>query len=234
MYRDDVVFSTKLGDIDGDLKCEKLTLVGVQAEKDSEFMDNLKLVIENYKNEKQTFNIDISGYAFNLSLANFFKDSTNQIFITGQYGGSAALAVFKLYQYKNNKLKLILDDTTLANQLNYTARFLTGGLAEFIPAKGNKKFTIDISRRYKDHLDLIYDKEGNVLPNVAPSISNANTAYPILQTFNNYYTLQLQQRIIGLSNSDTLGYIQSIIDVNENGKIDIIRQDILLFGTDMS
>ena len=233
MYRDDVIFSTKLGDINGDLKCEKLTLVGVPSEKDSKLMDSLKLIIENSNNEKQTFNIDISGYSFNLSLANFFEDSANQIFITGQYGDSASLSVFKLYQYKNNKLKLILDNNILASQLNYTAMFLKDGLAEIIPEKGNKKFTINISRHYEGYLDLIYDNEGNVLPNVSPSISNANTVYPILQPYNNYYTLQIQQRIVGVSNSDTLGFIQSIVSVNENGKIDIIRQDILLFGTDI-
>ena len=112
--------------------------------------------------------------------------------------------------------------------------FLKDGLAEIIPEKGNKKFTINISRHYEGCLDLIYDNEGNVLPNVSPSISNVNTVYPILQPYNNYYTLQVQQRIVGVSNSDTLGFIQSIVNVNENDKIDIIRQDILLFGTDIS
>ena len=50
---------------------------------------------------------------------------------------------------------------------------------------------------------------------IQPMITAVNTIYPIQQPYENYYSLQIQQRIIGVNNADLLGLIQSVIQVTQ-------------------
>jgi len=74
------------------------------------------------------------------------------------------------------------------------------------------------------HLDLECD--ANDLSN---GIFLGIDVFVIVIDYNNYYSLQIQQRIVGVSNGDLLGAIQSVIEIDDNGKIYIKEQYLLLF-----
>ncbi|MGL5330730.1 MAG: hypothetical protein ACRDD7_15790 [Peptostreptococcaceae bacterium] len=230
MNRDELIISSLYGNIDEDLKCEKVTLVGIHQDEDMPYVTSLKLIIEN-ENKKLIFKIDMEGYQFNLFLGDFLNINSEQILISGQYGGSGGHAIFRLYKFKNNKLKLILDDEKLSKQLNCNAKFLDDYKLNVSCETTNKDYTIDISKNFKRYLDLVYDN-GKALEGAHPTISLPNTIYPIKISYNNYYYLQIQQRIIGVSNGDILGGIQSVIEVNEKEKISIKEQYFLLIDRD--
>lgn len=232
MIKKTVILNTRYGDVDGDSKPEKVTLVGTPFDENSVYIQNLQLIIEHSTNPIQTFNIYVDGYVFNLALVDVFKNNIDQIIITGQYGGSGGFAIFRLYEYKDSKLKLILTDETLSNQINCYATYEKNKTVSARCLETNKLYTIDISNNPKIYLDLIYDKNGSVIKDLTPIVSDVNTVYPILAPYNNFYSLQVQQRIIGISNSDTLGVIQSIIEVNEQGKIEIKEQYLISFGVE--
>ena len=59
-----------------------------------------------------------------------------------------------------------------------------------------------------------------------PIVTAINTIYPIMQPYDNFYSLQTQQRIIGVNNADLLGFIQSVIQVTE--EVAIIRSQTLV------
>ena len=59
-----------------------------------------------------------------------------------------------------------------------------------------------------------------------PTVTAINTIYPIMQPYDNFYSLQTQQRIIGANNSDVLGLIQSVIQVTEEAPL--IRSQALV------
>ncbi|MEG2984723.1 MAG: hypothetical protein RR835_08480 [Peptostreptococcaceae bacterium] len=229
MNKSKIVLSTKYGDINGDSYPEKITLVGTPFDENSVYIQNLQLIIEHKSTAIQTFNIPINGYVFNLALVDVLKNNFEQMIITGQYGGSGGFAIFRLYEYKDDKLNLILSDETLSNQINCYGTYEKNKTISISCLETNKLYTIDIKNNPKVYLDLIYDENGNIVKNLTPIISDVNTVYPILAPYNKFYSLQVQQRIIGISNSDTLGILQSIIEVNKKGKISIKEQYVIKF-----
>lgn len=233
MSNNKLVLSVKYGDIDGDSTPEKVTLLGIPFDENSIYIDTLELVIEKDNVSKQVFKIPGGGYIINLFLGNILSTKEDQIVISGQYGGTGSFALFRLYQYKNNKLKLILDDESLSAQINCYATYEKNNIALVTCRETNKRYTIDISKNYEGYLDLIYDQNGNIKPYTEPIVSDVNTVYPILTPYNDFYSIQTQQRIVGVSNSDTLGAIQSVLEVNEQGVIDIKEQYLLQFGEDL-
>lgn len=233
MYRKTVIISTQYGDIDGDSKLEKVTLVGISYEENEPYMEELQLIIEKEDKSKEIFNIKAGGYSFNLFLGNIIQGKSDQILITGQSGGSGMYAVTRLYKYKIKKLKLIFDDELLSSKLSCSAKYLEEYKVEVICSEVNNKHIIDIKDNYPENLDPIYDNQGNLISDIEPSVSGVNTLYPIIIPYNDYYSLQIQQRIIGVSNSDSLGVIQTIINIDDNDKINILVQSLLILGQDI-
>lgn len=230
MYRDESVISSVYGDIDYDLNCEKVRLIGIQQDKNSPYITSLKLIIE-AEGKKLSFEIDMEGYEFKLFLGDFLNIKSEQILISGQYGGYGGHAIFRIYQFKNNKLKLILDDEALYRQINCSAEYLDDYNLSVSCKDTNTNYKLDISKNFKGYLDLVYD-DGKAIKGIYPTVSKPNTIYPIMYSNNNYYYLQIQQRIIGVSNGDILGAIQSVIKVNDKGKISVKEQYYLLINTD--
>jgi len=233
VYLNKIIISTKYGDIEGDSKPEKVTLIGVPFEENQPYLKELELIIEKENKSKEFFKIKTEGYSFSLYLVNILEGNADQILITGQSGGSGMYSVARLYRYKNKKLKLILNDEILSDKLSCTAKYLDGYKVEVICAEANKKYIIDIKNNYSGYLDTIYDKQGNLISHITPSVSFINTIYPIIIPYNDYYSLQIQQRIIGISNSDTLGVIQTIINMDDNDKINILVQSLLVLGQEI-
>lgn len=228
MYRNNIILSTRFGDLDGDLKSEKVTLIGSVEKDSSAYINSLQLVIQK-NNSNEIFNINMEGYQFNVYLVNILKGNSDQILITGQYGGTGGYCVFRLYKYKYNKLKLMLDNESLAKALNCSAKYLKDYKVEIECIENNQKYIIDISKNFKGYLDLAYNDDKNPIEGMSPTTSAPNTIYPIIVGDDNHYTLQIQQRIVGVSNSDLLGAIQSVIEVGENNKLSIKSQYLLLF-----
>jgi hypothetical protein len=230
LYRNTVIISTQYGDIDGDSKIEKVTLVGIPYEENEPYMEELQLIIEKEDKSKEFFNIKAGGYSFNLFLGNIIQGKSDQILITGQSGGSGMYAVTRLYKYKNKRLKLIFNDEVLSSKLICYARYLKGFKVEVICKEANKKHIIDIKNNSQENLAPIYDNQGNIISNIEPSVSGVNSIYPIMIPYSDYYSLQIQQRIIGVNNADNLGVIQTIINIDTSDNIDILVQSLLILG----
>ena len=227
MSKEKVVLFTRYGDIDGDLKPEKVTLVGVPIDENSIYMNNLQIVIEKEHVLKQTYSIPGSGCNFNLFLGNILKGTKYQIVITGKYFDPGEFGIIKVYKYKDGKLELILDDESLSIQINCYATYEKDCKTLVTCIENNKCYTLDISKTSKDYLNLIYDENGNVYNTMIPIVSDVHSVYPVLNQSKNFFNLYTKQRIIGLYDSHTLGFIQSVIEVYENGRINIKDQYLI-------
>lgn len=232
LKRKEVVLSTEYGDVNGDLKLEKVTLIGYSLEENGTFISKLDLIIEG-EGIKDRFRIDEEGYGFKLFLINTNNDKIDKILITGDYGGSGGFAIADLYKYKDNKIKLIFNNKIFNQKYKYEAIFLKNYKVEVKSTETDKKYIIDISDKDKEYLSLIYDKDGNILPYANPEVSYMNAIYPIQLSFNDYYSFLVYQRIIGVTNADTLGWIQTTIDISDEGNIKTIYQYLLLYGEDI-
>jgi hypothetical protein len=227
MSKEKVVLFTRYGDIDGDLKHEKVTLVGIPIAENSVCMKNLQIIIEKEHMPKQTFSIPGSGCNFNLFLGNILKGAIYQIVITGKYCDPGEFGIIQVYKYKDGKLELILDDESLSIQINCYASYEKNYKVLVSCIETNECYTMDISKIFKDYLNLIYDENGNVYHNITPIVSDVNSVYPVLDQSGNFFNLYTKQHIIGVYDSHTLGFIQSVIEVYENGKIIIKTQNLI-------
>lgn len=229
MCKNKIFIDSKYANLDYSSNPYKVTVMGSPYDEDNQYIETIQLLIES-TSSKNTFNLIGRGRKFNLYLIDLLNKGYDQILITGQYRFNKTFAITRLYEFNNGRLKMILDEKIISSQINLYSRYLENQTVEIICKNINKKYSIDLNNTYKSYLHLIYDEYNNVLDNVYPSISPINTAYPIIPNNSHSYNLQVQQRIIGVSNSDTLGYIQSLVEIDTNRKLNVKQQSLLLFG----
>lgn len=211
MENEQSVIGIQYGDVDGDYKCEKIILMGIPYEEGSSFMSEVELIVHYMDDAKFKFKIDFSGYAINLFLGDFLQEGYDQILITGQSGGNGNYVLTRLYKFEQNRLKLVIDDEDLSNLLQYQTFYQNDGQIGVQSLATGAVFTLNVRGR------RLTSPGYNPMPQPfsPPSVSTINTIYPIKQPYSNYYTLQLQQRIIGEVNADILGMMQTVIELTQ-------------------
>ena len=220
MQVDQTVISIQYGDVDGDYNCEKVVLFGTPYSPSQSYIQQLELLIHYMDDRKLRFQLDLTGYDIRLFLGDFLKTNHSQILITGRTGGSGDYAIARLYNLENNKLKLILDEEDLSRKLTCQAGYINmnGTLGVTCPATG-QTFMLESRGHFNPYASIRQEL-------VQPMIKAVNTIYPIQQPYENYYSLQIQQRIIGANNADLLGLIQSVIQLTQ--EVPIIKSQALV------
>lgn len=223
MKVEQTAISIQYGDVDGDYNCEKVVLFGTPYGPNQSYIQQLELLIHYMNDKKLRFQLDLTGYDIHLFLGDFLKKNCSQILITGRTGGSGDYAIARLYSLENNKLKLILDEEDLSKKLTCQSGYINmnGALGITCPASG-QTFMLENRGSFNP-----YSAYSGIRQDVSqPIVTAINTIYPIMQPYDNFYSLQTQQRIIGVNNADLLGFIQSVIQVTE--EVAIIRSQTLV------
>ena len=92
-------------------------------------------------------------------------------------------------------------------------------------------FTLDISYKGYDYLSQLYDENGKLKQPVKGEVLAAGALNPIVMNpKNTNYDLLVSRRIIGVSNSDTLGYVEDLLTWNGT-QFTSIRLTIAILGT---
>lgn len=73
-----------------------------------------------------------------------------------------------------------------------------------------------MNNKPKTYLDMIYEENGEVRKGVTPVISSINEAFPIKTVYSNENYIFIRQRVVGVSNADTIGYIESFISLEDD------------------
>lgn len=231
MLRDasQTILDVKTGYITNNQTEEKAILVGVYPMKDSGYVEDLELII-NPKGQKPIVQkVPYSGYALSLFLGDFNGDGLDDIMIRGAFGGSGGYGIAAIYTYTENGLVQIFSPEYFQKSYPCFARYLDNYITEVRCPNVNQKYLIDMHERPQVYLNIVYTPTGKVIPDNKPIVSELNTAYPIQTVYNKFYELIVQQRIIGVSNADTLGAIQSMVSLKDNA-IQVTQQSLLTFG----
>ncbi|MGL5244615.1 MAG: VCBS repeat-containing protein, partial [Sarcina sp.] len=93
----------------------------------------------------------------------------------------------------------------------------------------NMKYTIDISDREKEYLNIIYNKNGKLKQATKATVTGISAMYPVDIDNDHIYELDCFDRVIGINNNDTLGYIETYLAWDKN-KFQPIAQNLALFG----
>ena len=187
---------------------DKVILVGIFPYENSSYSENLELVVNPEVGYPVKIQLPYSGYDMQLFCGDFTNDGRDEIMVRGSFGGSGGYEIGVIYKFDNNKIKEIFNQNDITKNNSCTAKFKDNYKVHV--NCGKKKYSINLSTRPKDYLELAYNNDGKVLPGVQANVDAPNALFPIKDVDNSYYELLVQQRIVGLVNADTLGIIQTI------------------------
>ncbi|WP_027624028.1 hypothetical protein [Clostridium lundense] len=213
------ILQTKVADVNGDGLDETLTLTGKKPYGENGFIDDLTLTVEN---KKTGTNIIVkpkenSGFDPNLFIGRFTDDKTPQVFLSIASGGSANYYFNYIYSFKNNIEKLIFDFDKFNDENDYSAVYEDYYKVR-VKSTGKKlEGIIDLTAiRDKEYLSKIYDSNGKLKEPETGGVLSLSYLSPLSLNGSEIFTLLADQRIIGIYNSDTLGYVESILQWNKD------------------
>jgi hypothetical protein len=215
-FRQDLfLLDMKVGDVTGDGIPDKVFLYGYKPQGTTGiFVNNITVVIEDGRTNKienitPQFN---SGYNARLFLGDFTKDKTDDIKVSIQSGGNGGSCYFYIYSFKNNNLQEIFNFDMYNKDYIFSVYYNVLYKVDVVNIKLDKLFVIDISYKGYGYLFPIYYDNGNLKRSVQGEVLTLSRLIPIVKDEkNNAYDLLAFQRIIGTSNSDTLGYIENLL-----------------------
>ena len=205
----------KIGDVTGDGVPDKVSLYGSKSEGTTGiFADNITVVIEDgHTNQRKIITPEFnSGYNPRLFLGDFTKDKIDDIKISIDSGGSGGYGYFYIYSFKNNNLQEIFNFDKYNKEYTYRVDYANLYKVDVGNVMLDKLFVLDISYKGFDYVSQYYDENGKLQKPVQGEVLALSTLVPIVNDEKaNAYDLLAFQRIIGTSNSDTLGYIENLL-----------------------
>ncbi|MEG1254981.1 hypothetical protein [Clostridium sp.] len=215
--KEKAVIDSKVGNVIDKMSLGKVTLHGEYISSDSGYADNLEISIISEQDGKEIiFPVYYSGYSLKLFLGDFNGDGKSEIMLRGSFGGSGGFEIASIYEYKDGKVEEIFSPDMFSEKYKFEAKYLNNYKVRVDAVTLNKKWIIDISSKPKIYLNFIYDDKGNVIDEGMSSVSPINSAYPINDVYQDYYNLFVRQRIIGISNADTIGVVESFVNLKDN------------------
>jgi hypothetical protein len=215
--RNITLLDLKQGDVNGDGIIDNVYLYGNKPEGTGIFADNITLVIQDgNSNQSTTVRLQSNaGYNARLFLGDFSKDNVADILVSIDSGGSGGYGSFYIYSFKNNILLQMFD----VEKYNKEYKFIVNYEDFYKVSVGSPSldllFTLDISYKGYDYLSQLYHGNGKLKQQVQGEVLSAGALNPIVTNQEGMsYDLLVFQRIIGISNSDTLGYVENLLTWN--------------------
>lgn len=223
------VVEMKEANVTGEQSKDKVILLGTYPYEDSNYLDNIELVLNRENAEQISIKFPYSGYNMQLFIGDFTGDKKSEIMVRGGYGGSGGFEIGVIYTYENGKLIEIFNQESFATNNTCTSKFKDNYKVSV--NCGKNKYLIDISKRPKEYLDSIYTPNKTVNTSINPYVDAPMGMYPIKEIYNEYYDLLIEQRIVGTVNFDTIGVIETVIELL-NSKLNILSKGIFLSNYD--
>ncbi|PLS17575.1 spore coat protein [Bacillus sp. M6-12] len=212
-----VLLDMKQGDVTGDGIMDFVYLYGRKNVETEIFADLITLVIRDGRsNQISAINLqNNSGYNAKLFLGDFSKDNILDILVSIESGGSGGYGIFYIYSFRNNIPRLLFDFEKYNNSYTFKVDYENLYKVSVGSPSLDVVFTLDISYKGYEYLSLLYDENGKLKQPVKGEVLAAGALYPIITNSKSMsYDLLIFQRIIGISNSDTLGYVENLLTWN--------------------
>lgn len=218
-------------DIDNDNRKDYVILTGIKMDKSSLFSDKLSIIIQNGRTNNFTqisLGENLSGYSPSLFLADFNGDKLPEAFIKMPTGGTGGIIEYALFSLKGKTAKSLFNIDKFNQGIDLNGNFANNFMIKLKSKELNKTLCMDISSNKNLYIDAnIYDKEGNVTNPTEVASTGFTELKPVDRDKNNIYELEGTQKIVGYSNTDTIGYINSIWEIDSSG-IKLDKKNITL------
>jgi len=197
------------------------------------FVDHIILVIQDGRsNQISTIHLQKNiGYYATLFLGDFSKDNILDVLVSIESGGSGGYGIFYLYSFRNNIPRLLFDFEKYNKSCTFKVNFEDLYKVSVGSPPLDLLFTLEISYKGYDYLAQLYNENGKLKQPVQGKVLSAGALYPIVTNQKSKsYDLLIFQRIIGISNSDTLGYVGNLLTCNGTQFIST-RLAVAILGT---
>lgn len=170
-----------------------------------------------------------AGYDPNIMLGDFVGNGLKQIFLGINSGGSGGFGYFYVFDLQNNEIKTLFDYQEFSQKNQYTGEYIDNYKAKVIKKDSNQRYLIDLSLRPKDYLDMIWKPNGQLIVPRTVDISDVNTVFPYYNSSTQLYELIIYQRVTGLFNADSLGYVLTQQNFKD-GKFHTFFEGLMIFS----
>ncbi|MEL4106573.1 VCBS repeat-containing protein [Oscillospiraceae bacterium WX1] len=205
----------KRGDVTGDGVPDNVYLYGNKpGGPSSPFADNITLVIQDgrYNQAKAVAPRCTAGYHAQLFLGDFDQDLTCDIQVSLEAGGSGGYIYSTVYSYKKQILRELFDSEAYNSHFQYAVDYHDFYRVSVTSGQYNRLFFLDISGSVSDGANNPYGPDGRLLRPTSGSVLPLGALTPIANSeTGDYFDLLAAQRIIGLTNADTLGTVENLL-----------------------
>lgn len=207
-----IVVSEAYGDVNGDGVIDRVFLTAVpSSEQGSPFRQHITLEVQD-GSTKRIYSIPLdpnanSGYNPTLFLGDFTGDRIKDILIIIDSGGSGALTYNYVYSFVNNQARKLFDFNAYNERNRYKVEYMDGYRVRVTSLATAQVFFIDISARGAEYLNQLYTVDGKLKKPVQGMFDGVSGFYPVDMERDGVYEIQAYQRISGLYEADSFGYV---------------------------
>jgi hypothetical protein len=213
-----VILDRQTGNNTSDGKPRDILLIGRKPNENSNYADDLSLIILDETNSNPiTVKLpNVCGYDSKLFVGDFNGDKTNDVLVTIPTGGSGGIVEHRIITLSGEP-KIIFGSAE--NKGIVTAgRFVEGFKFQLRERYTERTVAIDLINKMNTYVKAnLYDNTGKLLRQENGSVNPFGELKPLDVGHDGIFELRGQQRITGMYNADTVGYIYSIWKY-ENGE----------------
>ena len=216
-----ILIDEKTGDMDGDTIPDRISLYGDKLST-SDLINNIVLTFEvSGTSLKSDMITEVNGYNPSLFPGDFTKDGRDDILFRldlrynslsskdkGKYGAS-------IITLSGDQFDTIFDSDRYNTEYLYLVEYEDFYKVKIQSTMLNRLFFLDISGKGDEYLSRYYDKKAKLIAPVQGKVLGLSSLVPVIgKEKKKYYNLLATQRVIGSTDSDTLGYIQNLLSWN--------------------
>lgn len=192
-------------DVTGDGKPDTVSLIGMKSDNSSPYYDKLFITVLGPTQTQVVIPLE-GGYNPQMDFCDFIQDKLPQIYVSAETGGSGGLSNYYIYSLKNNVPTAI----PLPSPLHVKATFKKNYVVRMKIEETGKSFKIDIKDRKDDYEKFGVYKNGRVVKPIIVDVNPYNLLRAVDEDRDGVCELKGVQRITGIANADTLGYVTSV------------------------
>jgi hypothetical protein len=199
------LLQTRVIDVTGDGKPDTVSLVGTKMDSSSPYYAKLFIVVSGPAQTQVVIPLE-GGYNPQMGFCDFNGDKLPEIYASAETGGSGGLSYYYLYSLKDNVPTAI----PLPEPLLVKATFKDNYVVKVKIEKTGKSYKIDLKDKKADYDQFGVYKNGKLVKPINVDVNPYGMLQPIDIEHGGVCELQGIQRMTGIANADTIGYVNSI------------------------
>ncbi len=192
-------------DVTGDGKLDSVGLVGMKLDAASPYYAKLFIVVLGQGQNQVVVPLE-GGYNPKMSFCDFNGDKLPEIFVSAETGGSGGLSNYYLYSLKGN----VPTALPLPDPLHVTSMFKSNYAVKLKVKETGKSFKVDLKDKKADYDQFGVYNNGKLIKPVIVDVHGYGLLQPMDIDRDGVCELRGVQRITGISNADTIGYVNSL------------------------